>query len=295
MAGRNPKKGLDWFKHDVHYASDKDIKILISNHGNDGYAFPLHMFELIYRENNGELDISDAEMHSVFADSCKVTLEKWGDLLRLSLKYNIFDPEAYENRQVLTSDRIKESMKPVMQKRENAKKIYKPKVGQNINAGQPPISASDKRQKLHREEKRRVYKKIKETPLAMLLTDFLIYCIQQRLPNYKELQPDRCEATRMRWFTDMRLLLTKDKRPFDEAYKLLQGVANDTFWRKKILSAENFRDKYDKLFSDIMAEEAAGSPAAANQPADEKGINYDVVREHVAAQKLLAQAAGTEH
>lgn len=50
-----------------------------------------------------------------------------------------------------------------------------------------------------------------------------------------------------RWLTEARLLLDADKRPRDEAERVMRWALGDSFWRTNILSMPKFRAKYDQL------------------------------------------------
>jgi hypothetical protein len=50
-----------------------------------------------------------------------------------------------------------------------------------------------------------------------------------------------------RWRTEARLLIDRDKRPIDEAERLIDWAAADSFWKSNILSMPTFRAKYDQL------------------------------------------------
>jgi len=49
------------------------------------------------------------------------------------------------------------------------------------------------------------------------------------------------------WLTEARRLLTLDKRPFDEAERVLRWSQADQFWKGNVLSMPKFREKYDQL------------------------------------------------
>lgn len=49
------------------------------------------------------------------------------------------------------------------------------------------------------------------------------------------------------WYDPARLLLERDKRPFEEALALVRWSQRDTFWRANVLSMDTFRRQYDKL------------------------------------------------
>lgn len=50
-----------------------------------------------------------------------------------------------------------------------------------------------------------------------------------------------------KWFDAARLMLDNDKRPLDEAHRLIDWCQADDFWHKNILSMPKFREQYDKL------------------------------------------------
>lgn len=50
-----------------------------------------------------------------------------------------------------------------------------------------------------------------------------------------------------RWLTEARLLLDRDRRPLDEALRLILWATSDPFWKGNIHSMPTFRAQYDKL------------------------------------------------
>jgi len=72
------------------------------------------------------------------------------------------------------------------------------------------------------------------------LSDFLYECIKCNNEGFK--------GSPRKWDSDMDKLLRIDKRPYDEAAKLLQLVQEDDFWKANILSGKKFREKYDQLY-----------------------------------------------
>lgn len=50
-----------------------------------------------------------------------------------------------------------------------------------------------------------------------------------------------------RWQSDARLLLDVDRRPLDEARRLIDWCQDSDFWRSNVLSMGKFREKYDTL------------------------------------------------
>lgn len=122
------KTGLDYFPHDCDASSDEKIEALRAIHGNDGYTFFFIACERIYRSNNLELIISDAETKQIFAKKVSVTPQKLEEMIQTALKFNCFDRDAYEKRGVLTSCGIKKRAQTVLEKRKKMRSIYQNRV-----------------------------------------------------------------------------------------------------------------------------------------------------------------------
>lgn len=78
------------------------------------------------------------------------------------------------------------------------------------------------------------------------LARYLSRCIAKRLDK-----PLKDEKTLQNWANDFNKIIRIDKYEPDEILEVLQFSQNDEFWRKQILSASNFRDKYEKLLSQL--------------------------------------------
>lgn len=82
----------------------------------------------------------------------------------------------------------------------------------------------------------------KEYKLARYLSE----CIAKRLDK-----PSKDEKTLQSWANDFNKMVRLDKYDLDEMLEVLQFSQNNEFWRKQILSASNFRNKYEKLLSQL--------------------------------------------
>jgi len=136
---RPRKEGMDYFPHDVNLSSDKKVEALRIIHGNDGYTFFCIMLELIYQEQDFELDVSDAETIQILAKKVEVTVQKLHEMILTSVKHGCFDRERYENDRVLTSNGIKKRASVVVDKREKMRKSYNPpksKVSDSVSAAE---------------------------------------------------------------------------------------------------------------------------------------------------------------
>lgn len=115
---RPRKEGMDYFPHDTDAVNDTKIEALRMLYGNDGYAFYFILLELIYRQPNFELDVSDAETLQILAKKVEVSPEKFSNMMQTAIKRECFDPVAYHERSVLTSEGVKKRSKVVVDKRE---------------------------------------------------------------------------------------------------------------------------------------------------------------------------------
>jgi len=122
---RPQKEGMDYFPHDTDAVNDEKIEALRALYGNDGYAFYFILLERIYRTNNFELDVSNAETIQILARKVAVTTEKFKQMLDTALKWNCFDADAYRERSCLTSSGIKKRARVVVEKRKKMQKAYR--------------------------------------------------------------------------------------------------------------------------------------------------------------------------
>jgi DnaD/phage-associated family protein len=110
---RPRKQGMDYFPHDCDARNDLKIRKLRALYGNDGYAVYFILLENIYKEKHYELEVLDGETPLILAEECKVTLEKFKEVLNKCLELNLFDKQLYEERKIITSSAIKIRTEPV--------------------------------------------------------------------------------------------------------------------------------------------------------------------------------------
>ncbi|MVP00381.1 DUF4373 domain-containing protein [Paenibacillus lutrae] len=159
---RPRKEGMDYFPHDTDATNDRKIEALRLLYGNDGYAFYFILLEMIYREPNFELDISDAETIQILAKKVSVTEEEFSQMLSTAIKRECFDPEAYYERNILTSNGIKKRANVVVEKREKMRETYKNRASSVSYAETPQETTPESTQSKVKESKRKVKDKVKE-------------------------------------------------------------------------------------------------------------------------------------
>lgn len=121
---RPQKEGLDYFPHDVYASSDEKIEPLILLYGAKGYAFYFLHLEYIYRHNNCELDISDAETREVICQKLHINSEEYQQILQTCLKKGCFDKKYFDETGKLTSNGAKKRASSVLEKREKMRIVY---------------------------------------------------------------------------------------------------------------------------------------------------------------------------
>lgn len=152
------KEGMDYFPHDTDAVNDEKIEALRALYGNDGYAFYFILLERIYRANDAEIDVSDAEIIQILSKKVAVTPEKFMQILETALKWGCFDREEYEKRGVLTSNGIKKRAAVVLEKRASMREKYRKQRGSGVSASETGEETRKERDKV----KKRKVKESKE-------------------------------------------------------------------------------------------------------------------------------------
>lgn len=150
---RPQKCGMDYFPHDTDSLSDEKIEALRMLYGNDGYAFYFILLERIYRTENFELDISDAETKQILSRKIGITEEKFEKMLSTALKQKCFCKEYYESNGCLTSKGIKKRADVVLSKRIAAKKTYNSMVSATETTQETYTESTQRKGKESRENK----------------------------------------------------------------------------------------------------------------------------------------------
>jgi len=113
---RPQKEGLDYFPHDT--VTDEKVEAMEARYGLAGHAFYFKLCERIYRTNDGELDVSDAETRRIIARSFHINLKHFEEMLAFSVEKQLFSQELFRNSQKLSSSGIQKRRESVNGKRE---------------------------------------------------------------------------------------------------------------------------------------------------------------------------------
>ena len=123
--------------------------------------------------------------------------------------------------------------------------------------------------------------KIKENIIypqeAIDLTQYLYNSCKEKDSCFK-----RTEKQLEKWTNEFDLLHRKDGREWSQIDSVLKWARNDDFWRKNILSAGTFREKFDRLYAQMLDDK----PKQAYQPYQQKGIYDHIECERAFKEKL---------
>lgn len=160
---RPREKGLKYFPHDCNL--DEKIEIMVSMHGNDGYAFYFRLLERIYQTDDAELDISHPAIRKNLRMRLGVTVDKFEKMLNTSVDptINLFDFDRFKTSQVLTSDGVKKRAGVVLRHREgNRSKVLAAVSAAETPTGTPQEPGRKQRSNLAKTPERKEKKRKEE-------------------------------------------------------------------------------------------------------------------------------------
>lgn len=114
--GRSPKKGVDYFSHDVTAASSPSMFTIQEEFGNDGYAFWFKLLEHLGSKENLSMDCNDAADWRFFVAKAKVTKEKAEQILDLLAEIGSIDADLWKNK-IIWSENFAARLADVYKKR----------------------------------------------------------------------------------------------------------------------------------------------------------------------------------
>ena len=114
--GRSPKKGVDYFSHDVTAAGSPSMFTVQEEFGNDGYAFWFKLLEHLGTKENLTIDCNDAAEWRFLVAKAKVSKEKAEQILDLLAEIGSIDAELWKQK-VIWSDNFVSRVADVYKKR----------------------------------------------------------------------------------------------------------------------------------------------------------------------------------
>ena len=105
--GRKLKTSIDYFPFDSNVTYNKKIRLLLKDHGHTGFFVWVCLLNYIYMNKGYYMDTTQREEIEVFADEhCRVTSEKFYQIIESCCERRLFDKEIYTKTGALTSHAI---------------------------------------------------------------------------------------------------------------------------------------------------------------------------------------------
>jgi len=114
--GRSPKKGVDYFSHDVTAAGSPSMFTIQEEFGNDGYAFWFKLLEHLGTKETLSMDCNDAADWRFFIAKAKVTKEKAEQILDLLAEIGCIDADLWKQK-IIWSENFADRLADVYKKR----------------------------------------------------------------------------------------------------------------------------------------------------------------------------------
>jgi hypothetical protein len=112
-----PKKiGLEYFPMDCKL--DIKVEMLETMHGNDGFALWIKLLQEIYQTEKGEFNFSDILRRKTIAKRANISEEQLKNIVSTCVEVGLFDKEAFETAQILTSTGVRKRLQKVEHERE---------------------------------------------------------------------------------------------------------------------------------------------------------------------------------
>lgn len=164
---RPQKSGMDYFPHDTDARNDLKIRKLRAVFGNDGYATYFILLENIYRSKEYFIDISDAETLLILSEECRLSEEKFTQIMLKCIDLDLFSRQEHEEHKKLTSESIKKRTEPVENKRKKNNEYYNSEKREvsdaetntetNISDAEIPAESTQRKEKESKENIKDIY------------------------------------------------------------------------------------------------------------------------------------------
>lgn len=115
--GRLPKKGVDYFSHDVNASSSPTLFVIESQFGNDGYAFWFKLLEFLGSKESLSVDAKDTAEWLYFVAKARVTAEQALQILDVLADTEAIDKTLWREHRVIWSDNYANRLSDVYRKR----------------------------------------------------------------------------------------------------------------------------------------------------------------------------------
>ena len=91
---------------------------------NDAVTFYIVVLREIYHSPHIQIVLTDKRDQQILADEVGVTLEKFMEMVQVSVKLGVFDEKLYIDEMILTSEFFKKDADYILKNREESRKKY---------------------------------------------------------------------------------------------------------------------------------------------------------------------------
>ena len=258
--GRKDRDTADYFPRAVR---DGDSMAAVEMlYGNDGYTLWGKTMQALGAAEGHFLDLSVRSRLLKHAAASRLSIERAEQIIETFAELEMVDAELWRGARVLWSQNLVDNLQSLYRKR-GRPAPSKPSIP---NLSQTPISVNDKgitgpetrhssisgagnHQSIVKHSKA---KKKPFVPRADALDDGedkggvkLAQYLKDRILAWK---PNaKVPEALGNWIRSGDRLLRLDKRPFDQAVKVMDWATADSFWQGNVLSMDTFRKQYDRL------------------------------------------------
>lgn len=137
------KVGLEYFPLDCQM--DDKVEMLEAEHGLEGFAVYIKLLQAIYQTEAGELDMSIVFRWKTLGKTYGISPENLRNIVSTCLEVALFDRDAFENRQMLTSEGVQKRLGKVAslrQKDRSRKSDVDSDAANEFSSGKPSENAT---------------------------------------------------------------------------------------------------------------------------------------------------------
>lgn len=259
---RPTKEGLEYFPLDTDIDQDEKIIVVVAKYGMRGFGVIVRLMMEVYK--NGYFYHWTEKEQYVF--SMKVSEEvvfvnevvdeclKWGFFhLNMHKQYGILTSKGFQKRYLLAANRRKGvQIKPDYNLIEEVSVSNNPENDDN-NSDEEELPQAETLQKKRKEIKRNNTTSSRKKSMTYSEDDQFYKMAKYFHGKVESVAKEAgvshliAKANMQTWADDFRKLIDLDGVDKRLAKEVMDWIPTNTFWRKNILSAKKFREKFSKL------------------------------------------------
>lgn len=138
------KEGFDYFPHDVDMSDDEKIEAIEVHYGDKGYSWTNKLYERMYRNGNGTIDLSNETNRKVLIQrKLKTTDSDFDEFMEKAIEIGLFDKDTWENKKIIMSQGVMKRRESMLSHRKRAREFYANKTGKDTNDNKPKKEKRD--------------------------------------------------------------------------------------------------------------------------------------------------------